>query len=161
MMLKWRDNKVSTDPTWPGPAPASWICEFETRLDVALPEDYTEFLKTVNGGGLYKDVIDLADGTEVAVDRLYSIGSQSDDCYDLQGNWESWKPFVPAGMLPIAGSPTGDVFLLHIHGPVEGVSYCDHEGMIITPVAVSFLSFWDRLKRAEDKKNPESEAAWM
>ncbi len=99
---------------------------FERRLGLVLPEDYKAFLLLNNGGRTTLYVLRAGNVGPVIVNDFFGLDPGSP--LDLDDNVLSYKGRVPAGFLPFANDPGGNVFLLALADENRGsVFFWDHE----------------------------------
>jgi len=104
------------------------IGRIESMFDMKLPEDYTTFLLTHNGG---KPEVEYAEfhvdflKKDIPLDVLYGIGISDLDIIE----WSNFFPEdIPPKTIVIGGDPGGAMLLLTCAGDEEedGIFYYDH-----------------------------------
>lgn len=129
------------------PANEQQVVAFENQIGYSLPDDYRNFLLTVNGGKVNKKVAknirypmkpiiegSVAFNGEVELDYMFSlfdgfeelIGKGADRSLTLPGNYRAFSemegegfPYVPSNAIPIAGYHGQAVLLLSLDGPYK------------------------------------------
>jgi len=100
------------------------IASFEKRLGCPLPNEYRQFLLTVNGGRPNPDCVavpGVADIDTVGVGALFHLQPTQPGADELQYEWEETGKYFPQGHLPIAGS--SDIFTLSLKPKTFGCVY--------------------------------------
>jgi hypothetical protein len=151
---------VNLETAFP-PIAESDLVEFEQATGLRLVPQYRNFLLAHNGGRPDDNVVDVPGLGEVAVNDF--LGLMPGDSYDLRSGLEVYEGRIPAGSLPVAEDPGGNLFLLALGGESTGaVYYWDHEDEPadgaadwsdfgnVHEVAGSFDEFLSRLRPAED-----------
>lgn len=108
------------------PATDAQITSLETRLGHAIPPDYRDFLKSINGGQPHQDIFRIRwSGQSWA--KFYEQGSVSvlfglrdDEGLNLEEEWEDVLDRIPPGTLPIGNDPGGSLLVLRVVGPNSG-----------------------------------------
>ncbi|EKP4478763.1 SMI1/KNR4 family protein [Cronobacter dublinensis] len=133
------------------------ISDFEKKVDLLLPDDYKEFLKTYNGGqpvpNAFRFYAERDDGS--SVDWFLSLGKEKYS--NLQKYYQNFKERIPADFLPIAHDAGGNLIILANNEENTGIYFWDHEyeadeGEIPTMDNVYFIakSFSDFLKNLHE-----------
>jgi hypothetical protein len=105
------------------PIAESALARFESTLEIALPAAYRRFLLTSNGGRPRIDAFRAEDGGEETLDVFFGLAPGAKD--DLVAMLQRYGERVPAGLLPIARDPFGNLILLDVEDGV--VLFWDHE----------------------------------
>lgn len=138
------------------------ICEFETELNIKLPQGYKDFLLENNGG--------IPDGNWVF--DFYDIGNSCNDTSsikyfekiycenttegdDIKAGYLALvsSEQIPKNFLPIADDPFGNIVFICVDGEYIGnVFLGDHElevpetgYLVMSQIADSFLNFLEEL----------------
>ncbi|ALB68748.1 SMI1/KNR4 family protein [Cronobacter dublinensis] len=133
------------------------ISDFEKKVDLLLPDDYKEFLKTYNGGqpvpNAFRFYAERDDGS--SVDWFLSLGKEKYS--NLQKYYQNFKERIPADFLPIAHDAGGNLIILANNEENTGIYFWDHEyeadeGEVPTMDNVYFIakSFSDFLKNLHE-----------
>jgi hypothetical protein len=121
--MKIRSSKLK-------PITIDQVDSFEKMIGSKLPTDYREFLLASNGGDPGESVFDSGDELGLlVVQEFLGLGDKTLD-YTLERNYETYvlQDRLPAGMLPIASEPGGNLFCLGISPEHFGkVFFWDHE----------------------------------
>lgn len=154
-----------TGPT----VPAEIIDEFERRVGATLPQEYRQFLLTVNGGWATTDFHHpaSADGDH-GVRCLYGIGVE-DEYRSMERSLGAYEGRYPAEFLPFGEDPGGNLVLIQWRGSdVGSVHFWDHEEEAdedepptyrnITRISDSFSAYLEEL---EPYELPEEDLAMI
>ncbi len=105
----------------------------EKKLGLRFPETYRDFLMGHNGGRPDDDDFELSS-------VRYFLAIDGKPHHDLEHAWHSYSGRIPAGLLPIAGDPGGNLILIGLRGKSKGqIYFWDHEEEG-SPEAASFLA---------------------
>lgn len=107
----------------------SLVSSFERVIGFHLPNDYIEFLKSYNGGYPEPDAFyfsNCKDGS--SVDRFLSLGCEKH--HDLLRYFNTYKDRIPAGFLPIAHDPGGNLILIRLNDDFPQIFFWDHEAEV-------------------------------
>lgn len=97
------------------------ICDFEAKLNIALPEEYRLFLLRYNGGKPKPDCFN-----DSVIDYFFSIINLG-GIYSIQSYLNTYYKRYPAEFLPIASAGGGDLILIGLAGEYESkIYYWDH-----------------------------------
>lgn len=110
------------------PLSAQDLEEFEERVGVTLPDEYRQFLLTVNGGWATTDFHHplTADG-DFGIDCLYGIGIE-DEYRSMERSLEAYEGRYPSEFLPVGEDPGGNLVLIQWRGDdVGSIHFWDHE----------------------------------
>lgn len=139
--------------------------QFQEHLDGKLPEDYTQFLTSINGGIPDRCIFEYAGSRSSEISELFSCGTHLMPI----DRGQSYKAFdeIAKGYLRIGIDVGGNHLLLCVEpGAQNGrVSWKDHE--VLDPrcrvflVAQSFSGFLSMLKEEEKHQLDEVEALGM
>lgn len=106
------------------------IESLELKLSLKFPHSYKDFLLKFNGGEPVERAIDF-DGSKISQvgDYIASFYEVSEDVsYGILKNYVNHGDTIPSGMIFIADSPAGNLFLLSLRNDSYGeVYYKDHE----------------------------------
>ena len=114
---------------------AAVLRKTEKRLHVAFPEEYRDFLATVNSGIPTPSELVLAESAEkVCLDFLYGISSsrESNDLdYEQQEILERTDGILPEGFIVIGIDPGGGTYFISTKGDKLGSIYIyDPDGFL-------------------------------
>ncbi len=141
------------------PATPEALAALEADAGVVLPPDYRQALLAANGGPPAEDLLlSLPDGGETVINSFFGAGLEGPA--DILSNLAPIAEDIPAGFLPIAEDPGGDMILLACAGDMAGaVCYFSHDRPAPADVALpgypatarlapSFTAFMASLRRA-------------
>lgn len=104
---------------------ASRIEAFEARNNLALPNDYKDFLITDNGGQLFPLGCRVSSiNQNVLVEILLGVDQERE--FDLQGWLDEYSREMPPGFLVFALGAGSMLFTLGTQGTDSGVYLWDH-----------------------------------
>jgi hypothetical protein len=138
-----------------GPISAAVVDAAEKRLGVVLPDDYRQFLQTINGGCPKPDCFQVPERGLALAAILYGIRDRRTHA-DLEHEQEEatlWDP-LPPGFIAIGHDPGGNTLLLATLGKDAGrVFFWDRNGLWVRDdahntfaVADSFSAFLESLR---------------
>lgn len=122
------------------------VASFEASIGVRLPADYRTFLLGTNGGEPHNPVFSFGpDGTYLDSAVRYFFSVSENFTFSLAHKFDIYTRAtrVPAGMLPIATDPSGNLVLLAIKGEDAGkVYFWNHEmeGLVENPSSKEHLA---------------------
>ena len=136
--------------------------EFELRLSIKLPQDYSDFMLEHNGGypakGWVFDFVEtgLERLTSSIVSEFYNVNAPDKKQYnDIAVRYIDLvnDTLIPPSLIPIADDVFGNPILLSVSGDDYGhVYFANHEledtetrYMVMSPIADSFTEFIDML----------------
>ena len=138
-----------------GSVSAERVADLEGRLGVTLPDDYKQFMQTVNGGVPEPDSFAVLDRGHVMIGVLYGIldPPASNDLLYENEELRSWDE-LPDGFVAIGEDPGGNRLLMKIAGErAGGVYFWDRKGFYARDdginlflVAASFSVFLESLQ---------------
>ena len=118
------------------------IKALEKRIGATLPEEYRNFLKTVNGGTPNPYCVQIPGIPyieNVAVGWLYRLQPSKPDYDELVHKYEQTREFIPDGHLPVANE--SDYFTISLKPKSYGaVFFWDHESDQMDDEGVFFES---------------------
>lgn len=124
------DNPFSVTEPPIKPATERQVARFEKRIGASLPEDYRQFLLTINGGsrpGLGWELPNLG----ISIHTFYGLCRDFHDLNDAVEpilQQDEWTEYLPSNSIPIACDLASDPFLLKYSGEdVGSIWYWDHE----------------------------------
>lgn len=112
-------------------ATAQEIASIECRIGGRLPDDYRDFLATVNGGRPSPRCFEFEcvgrPGEDVVIQMFFTT-ARSGRSYAIDHECDVFSDRVPKGLLPIAGDCFGNIILLDVAAKSPGAVYFwDHE----------------------------------
>ena len=111
----------------------------EAVLGVSLPSDYRQFLARHNGAEPESNILWIGENQAVSVRTFLAVS-------ELLTEQKKFKDELPASILPIAYDGCGNYICIDLNG--GSVLFWDHEEWeALSPVAESFETFWEKLKR--------------
>jgi hypothetical protein len=126
---------------------AKEIETFKARFGLNLPEEYEQFLLTVNGGRPFRDLSDVVLFPRSPLVRIhYFYGIRYPGTYDLEENFVACADSLPPGSLAIACTEGPDLICIRTEGSDSGAvffwDYYRGEGEDgVYPIARSFGEF--------------------
>ncbi|WP_443938775.1 ankyrin repeat domain-containing protein [Pedobacter sp. MW01-1-1] len=127
----------------------SQITDFESRLNIKLPEPYKEFLIEHNGGRPSLNNFKTFDG-EIETDIQFFLGI-TNGLYDIGKNREQLKNVIPVDFIPIAIDSVGNFVLLNAIS--NKIYLLEHESLELFFVADGFNEFVNSLFSLKKKLN--------
>lgn len=128
------------------------IKQFEEKVKITLPAQYTSFLLEWNGGKARPNTFYISEAQgESVVSDFFPIGNMDENLEQIMSIYENR---LPMGFIPIGEDPGGNLILLGTLEPYCGyVYFWDHEQEPEEPddmrnmhlLAVSFYAFLDKL----------------
>ncbi|MGX9457026.1 SMI1/KNR4 family protein [Photobacterium damselae subsp. damselae] len=127
---------------------AAAFVELEKILGCKVPEEYVEFLISVNGGhpeiGCFSILDDDSQDNLFEIDSFYSITHHSTD--NVKDVLISWKEALGAKSLPIGSDGGGNQIYLNLEDKPSSVwIYLHDEGKVRLKIANCFTEFLDSL----------------
>lgn len=98
---------------------------FEEKLGCELPNDYREFLMSINGGAVHHPYVDPETGVRPTLFLGLVPPARG---ADLRRTYEDSRDWIPKGLVPIANDSFGNHVCIQVEGTHIGELYfCDHE----------------------------------
>jgi hypothetical protein len=136
-----------------GPVSARTVADFERRCGVSLPDDYTSFLRTTNGGVPEPNGFTVPGCGDALADFLYGIQAER-TAGDLEWEQEQatlWDP-LPPGFVAIGHDPGNNKLLLGTIGEDAGrVFFWDRAGFWHTPTATTPFRWPSALRSSSNR----------
>lgn len=110
-----------------GPASEAEINELEADFG-RLPEDYREFLSTVNGGVPDRNGFVL-NGKKISLSEFFAVDGPKNISQTIRSKLVGYENRIPSNSIPIGGTVGGDLILMFVggHGGFSGIYLWRHE----------------------------------
>lgn len=121
--------------------------EFEKKHRIALPEDYKNFLVSINGGIPYPASFKGETGIEISIPHLFSLKAKSRfNDLDVRCKSSYWEGSYEQGIIQIGYDLGNQEIMLETKGPNRGNVYLlvNAESHLM---ARSFSEFLERLEK--------------
>lgn len=112
----------------PPPSGEAAVKALEDTFSVVFPDDYRQFLLTINGGRPDPYIFDGGPAGECILNEFYAIGGQGGQVGDINEMAGLVDGRLPPKFVQIGEDPGGNLYLLATEGSgTTGVFFFDHE----------------------------------